>query len=163
MSVISGDLLNQTGYIVQQCNCVTLKHHGLSFSIKKKFGKLGDVYGSRKGSKNTTTEDITPGTIQVNLVDDNVSLVHMFGQWAPGKPGVWSSRYGNVYDDDAKTRYEYFETCLVNLLEAVDGRPIYFPWRISCGLAGGDWTMYENKIQEFSSIYKGKVYIVKLT
>ena len=164
---IKGDLLDQQGYLVQQCNCVTVKAHGLSQSFIDRFGKKADLYGKRsKSSENTSAEPSVPGTYQIVPLNDNAIMVGVFGQWLPGKPGKWNRAYNNLPDtpDTYNDRLRYFKKALDKFANELtcDDTPVYFPYKIGCGLAGGDWTKYEEAINEFASKYYGKTYIVRL-
>ena len=68
---VSGDLLKaEEKFIAQQCNCVTVKSHGLSESIIRHFGSWADPYSSRssvsQGRNCASGKDIDiPGTIRI--------------------------------------------------------------------------------------------------
>ena len=55
------------------------------------------------------------------------------------------------------TRREYMFNHCLNLLKThlmssettVQYKVIYFPYKIGCGLAGGDWTEYKKMIERF--------------
>jgi hypothetical protein len=164
--ILMGDLLDQEGYLVQQCNCVTIKAHGLSQAFIDKFGSVADLYGKRqKRTANSALDPSIPGTYQVVPLNDNQIMIGLFGQWLPGKPRRWEPayRYNRSFIDTASARLTYFKNALTKFLSDMDDdTPIYFPYRIGCGLAGGDWAEYEKAIQEFASSYQGNTYIVKL-
>jgi hypothetical protein len=165
---IKGDLLDQRGYLVQQCNCVTVKAHGLSKAFIDRFGKKADLYGKRsRRSANKAQRPSTPGTYQIVPLNDDTIMVGIFGQWLPGKPNQWTHAYNDytpTYDDSAINRLNYFKKALDKFAHELtcDDTPVYFPYRIGCGLAGGDWTKYKEAIDEFASTYHGKTYIVRL-
>ena len=163
---IKGDLLDQKGFLFQQCNCVTVKAHGLSQSFIKRFGKRADIYGKRAHrSANTATLPDTPGTYKILNLRGNTAMVAVFGQWLPGKPRACAhmySRYRVIHNDTYEDRFRYFEEALNKFVESVDDdRPAYFPYRIGCGLAGGNWDNYRLAIERFAARYRGPVYIVR--
>ena len=148
-----GDLLDaKEAFIAQQCNCVTIKSHGLSAAIAKRW-PWADVYAKRKPkSANTALEPDTPGTIQIikGPDADSHSVVCLFAQWTPGKPGAWTDKYPKTHDDTtAAQRSEWFRQCLKAMddCEEIDG-PVAVPYQIGCGLAGGNWSTYKAVLQE---------------
>lgn len=155
--VIHGNLLNATEqYIAQQCNCYTIRSHGLAAAIAKQFGPVADPYANRKpvGTRNLAVEEDrdTPGTIRVL----NNHVICMFAQLCPGKPLCYKS-YPNYQIDTAEQRVEWFKQCLVAIETTLGEAPlgmecksIAFPWTIGCGLAGGDWTTYRKMIEDFA-------------
>jgi hypothetical protein len=158
--ILSGNLLDQKGYLFQQCNCVTKKALGLSKAMIDRFGASADAYSKRNCAD-------TPGTFALVPVNDTTCVVHLFAQYAPGKPGGrWYNFYcrkgGVSIKDDAKQRRAYFAHALELALKNIDGRPCFFPWRIGCGLAGGSWPHYIKMIRHFAVQYHGDVYVVRL-
>lgn len=69
----------------------------------------------------------------------------LFAQYGPGKPGK---------DDTKGQREEWFKTCLDKVGELKESekgvRSVALPWGIGCGLAGGDWVVYEGIIKEWA-------------
>lgn len=145
-----GDLLRAPeSHIVQQCNCCTVRAHGLSESIAKKY-PWADVYGMRDaiGHRNCATEGSrpTPGTIHViSHPDAGVSVVCMFAQWAPGKPLAYGS-YPKDHHDSAANRQVWFQACLDALDDMHLDAAVAMPHSIGCGLAGGHWPAYEQML-----------------
>lgn len=172
---VNEDLLScDADVIVQQCNTVTRRSHGLSASIARRF-PYADVYACRSGSKaNTASKPETPGTAVLCRPppgDESQPIVAcLMAQLAPGKPGGWCAQYKiNAEDDTAARREEYFREALHDLAMAIrdsDGTrvaKIAFPHGIGCGLAGGSWPRYEAMIDQFARSLPGvKVRICKL-
>lgn len=149
VQVVQGNLLDATEqYIAQQCNCYTVRGHGLSATIAKHFGPSGDPYATRKaqGRRNLAIPEDrdVPGTIRVL----NERIICMFAQLCPGKPGKFTS-YPKWDSDTAKQREKWFEECL-GAIEEICPTSVAFPWTIGCGLAGGDWATYKQMIEEFA-------------
>jgi hypothetical protein len=99
VKIIEGDLLNATQkYIAQQCNCNTIKSHGLSKSIADKY-PWADPYSCRKKKyNNSTSEPDEPGTI-VELTDplSDFSVLCFMSQWLPGRPRIHKERYSTTH------------------------------------------------------------------
>ena len=160
IKTVNGDLLNATeNYIAQQCNCITCTPHGLSKSISNKFSH-GDCYGKRgRLSRNTAVEEdrSTPGTIEI--LKGKPNIICIFGQWTPGKiNSVWVDRYPkrNGKKETTKDRLEWFKQGIKEIENQVKDT-IAIPYKIGCGLAGGDWVTYKKILEESSAkfiIYK---------
>lgn len=135
IEIIKGDLLDATtDFICHQCNCVTKKGKGLSKAIFDKYPE-SNIYAPRL--VNNYKDE--PGTIKVIN-----NVINIIAQYYPGK-----SRYAN---DTKEKRIEWFQTALDEINETYDGTYTFaFPYRIGCGLAGGDWNVYYDMIKDFAN------------
>ena len=161
MHIKKGNLLTSNcDIIVQQCNCVTIKSHGLSNAINNKY-PYADMYSQRKAkSGNMAKTADTPGTCKIMVPhspgDPHVAC--LLGQYYPGKSGnYWSKSYTHVkeYDDSTENRLLWFEQALDSLENQLandytDITTVGFPYNIGCGLAGGDWKKYRKLLEEFA-------------
>ncbi len=171
IGVVKGDLLQaKERYIAQQCNCMTVKSHGLSAQIASRY-PYGDHYKTRqpihygRNSASAESRDI-PGTIKVlispldgqissavdqtsNQVSADPRIICMFAQWVPGKSGAFNQYYPGDYDDTPRNRQEWFLQCL-KVMDEDPGinSPVAMPYTIGCGLAGGNWDVYQKMIVE---------------
>ncbi len=172
MREITGDLLalndDDADFIAHQCNCLTVRSHGLSTSIFAKYPEAND-YSCRRpvvAGRNTAVKDNrgTPGTAHfVGYV------VNLFGQWRPGRV---NSRYWNRYAESVpvetqEQRLKWFKMCLKHVASVVAEKDrrvtVAFPYGIGSGLAGGNWNDYRFALQEFDALHKHvDVLIVKL-
>ena len=156
---VAGDLLNaKEPYIAQQCNCVTVKPHGLSQSIAKKWS-YGDAYSGRsKKSNNTATDPDEPGSVVIAEPPEGCSgpiLLQMMAQWCPSKPGAYNRYYPTTYVDSKENRRKWFKDCLQALDETLDPDSVVaMPDHIGCGLAGGNWTEYKKMLSDCSTKIK---------
>lgn len=171
VSIVSGDVLTyKADCIVQQCNCVAVRPHGLSASIAKAF-PYADIYGQRRaiGNRNLArVEDRSQvGTCVLAHQAGSVIVACLMGQYVYGKPSVYSSVVGSTVPDDAKTREQYFEQALQDMATQLETlgtvvRTIAFPYQIGCGLAGGDWSHYSSMIAAFAEAHPAwSIYIVR--
>ena len=162
---VDGDVTGATEiFIGQQCNCLTVKSHGLSDAIAKRF-PYGNPYALRRKQSNNTAipEDRPePGTIlllksdQATLVPQETKVVVcLFAQWCPGKPFAWQGAYprrDNGEEDSAHARLEWFTACLKRIDESSEiDTPVALPFNIGCGLAGGNWPLYLRALEETST------------
>ncbi len=149
---IQGDLFDaEEKWVLQQCNCVTVRSHGLSTAIDHKWGV--NPYSCRRamGRRNCAiSRDIDdPGTNKVMDGDDGKKkIICAFAQWAPGKPGHYDAFYPPPPSDKQDTtaqRLTWFEECLENL-DLGDDEKVAVPYKVGCGLAGGDWKQYKRAL-----------------
>lgn len=142
LRIVNGNLLDANqDYICQQNNCISVKAHGLSEQISKKFGV--NPYSDRKsfhGRNHAVLEDVfTPGTTLIYSTNTNLKIICMFAQYGMGKPYMYGQ---TVKEDSYRSRLLWFNSCLSkigNNLKDTANTSLAFPWGIGCGLAGGDW------------------------
>ena len=164
---VKGDLLHaKVDLIIHQCNCVTIKSHGLSEQIAKKF-PFADIYSKRQArSKNIAMVYDTPGDLVISRSVNAPIIVGLLGQIGPGKPFRWASTYKfDPKTDTPEQRLVYFKQGLDKLLTICLEEKITsigFPFQIGCGLAGGDWNDYLKAIINFETKLKFKVRIYQL-
>ena len=147
---VDGDLLDHDAMcIAHQCNCVSEGASGIAGAIFDKF-PYSDVYSDR-------TEPSKPGTIKIcgNWGQPDRYVINMFSQYYPGT--------GNPDNDNKIHRIKWFAECLVKIGKIEGCKSVAFPYLIGCGLAGGDWVVYERVLERFAAKYPDiEVYIVKL-
>jgi hypothetical protein len=163
-----GDILlyEKADYIVQQCNCLTVRGHGLSASITEKFPEA-DPYAKRRpmGARNLAVVDDRP---EPGTIDVFGRIVCLYGQWRPGRFGTtYFYRYPESPEgvESPNLRIEWFRRGLVALVDRIGSdkkATIAFPDHIGCGLAGGNWTLYRAVIEWFAMSYPNlSIVIVK--
>ena len=141
VQIVTGDLLEaEAEYIVHQTNCVTDgRAAGLAAAIFDKY-PWADIYSNR-------TEYGEPGTISTHNVDPSQgypTVINLNGQFFPGRP-----RHLGGFDS-AKDRLSYFHSGLLSIGD-LDPKSVAFPYKIGCGLAGGDWPAYLKMLNDFSN------------
>ena len=147
----TGNLLDATEqYIVQQCNCVATKAHGLSEQISTKF-PYANVYGKRRslnGRNWALAEDqAVPGTYEIcgDGIKDRY-VINIYAQYGMGKPYAYGQ---NRVNDSAEERTKWFKQCLAGI-SILKAKSIAFPYKIGCGLAGGNWDEYFQILEDFA-------------
>ena len=170
MNSVSGDLLTaDTEYIVQQMNCCTTNSCGLAAVIAEKWPSI-NPYASRirlTGNWATAETRAEPGTISVYPVpvpppqtaqaqQAPSFVVCVFAQVFHGRPGAYNKKdpLQIKLDDGPDDRLAYFRQCLVKIAD-IKPKPksVGFPFRIGCGLAGGNWVYYSNAIRDWSALH----------
>lgn len=140
-------------YITHQCNCVSIGAAGLAYYLFQKYPYSND-YARRK----FTHKYDTFGSIKIHG-DGNLKrfIINMYSQFLPGGPN------SNETDSESN-RESKFKECLDNiLLEIKDLKSIAFPYKIGCGIAGGNWNNYLKMIEEFSKRTPATVVIYRRT
>lgn len=139
IKIIDGDLLDtKAHYICHQVNCQGKMGSGVAKQIREKFPKVYKQYKLKcDGSKRIMMErgiDKSPLLSQAQIVyvgNDNTNpqaICNLFSQ----------DQYG--YNGKQYTDYGAFEKCLLQLKRMVPaGETIAMPYKIGCGLGGGDW------------------------
>lgn len=148
ISIIDGNILDaKEEYILQQCCCTAIRPHGLSETIATVW-KDANIYALRKGigKRNMAIPEDRPepGTIQIV---GKRKIICAFAQVAMGKPGMYDS-CGKP--DTLEDRYDYFIECLQKITE-LNITSIAIPYKIGCGLAGGNWEQYYNALNEWAN------------
>jgi hypothetical protein len=169
--VRDGDLFENThryAILVQQCNCVTTKAHGLSLDIARIFGSYANPYALRQNIHQHSnlaepSDRPSPGTVQL-LWDlnetSNPAVACVYGQWSPGAPSsklltAYPLAPGENRTETALLRERWFSMGLTALAGRIregvhEPVTIAFPYHIGCGLAGGDWAKYTAMITGFA-------------
>lgn len=145
IEVVTGDLLDATEkYIMHQTNC--LSSGGAAGVARLIFDKYpySDCYSDR-------TEPSKPGTIDVRGGSaDERGVINLHGQFYPG--GVPNPESPL---DGTSARERYFYQGLLWVAKLEDLESIAVPFKIGCGIAGGNWDTYLGKLSNFAE-YVGK-------
>jgi len=142
--IINCDILEvDASYIAHQCNATSNRSFGLSSAIFKKYPRANIYSGKYK------EVDRELGSI---IVRENI--INMIAQTNPGKPKG---------DDSKENRLTAFEKCLAKIGEKIslaestekgeENFSVAFPYGIGCGLAGGDWSEYLQRLKDFANLY----------
>lgn len=134
MKAITKDILNvKQGIIVQQVNCKGVMGEGLAKQIRQAYPQ---VYTSYMKACSMYTPRQLLGMVQFVRVADDLFICNFFTQLDFG------FCVAKVFTD-----YTAFELALNKLaLKIGHDTPIYIPYRIGCGLAGGNWKVIEELI-----------------
>lgn len=165
ITIVRGDLIKaDVDCIVQQCNCLAVRPHGLAAQIAVAL-PYANIYGQRRGigARNLAQVQDRPavGTCQLVKGEGGPYVACLFGQYVYGKAEAY--RMGDpLIDDTNQAREMYFQLALIDFVKQVQQinangvkiKRIGFPYLIGCGLAGGNWQHYERMIEEFAAKHK---------
>lgn len=132
MQAIKGDLLAiESGIICHQVNCKGVMGAGLAKSLRSKYPVCFESY-----SKYCKAGQFKLGMVQFCKVNSNLFICNLAGQQG----------YGT---QSRQTDYDALMTCLVKLYaKSVELNLIpYLPFKLGCGLAGGDWNVVSKLIE----------------
>lgn len=150
IKAISGDIFEQPGVLVHQTNCRSTHAAGLAASVFGRFPKANtysDWHRTRKYGACDVFDVSEYGTAVTYVVNMNA-------QWYPGRV-----KTGENYPE----RHVRFSECLLELQGLVHThkwKRVNFPYRIGCGLAGGNWDVYVGMIDKFARSVEADVYVV---
>lgn len=145
VKVIEGDLFQTTAkFICHQTNCKGKMGSGVAKQIRQQYPAAYRQYMDLCSGKKDSAELL--GHAQF-VCGAEKTVVNMFAQ----------DRYG--YDGSRYTNYKAFEQCLNEIAQyVVHGETIAMPYKIGCGLAGGDWEIVYGLIESIL----GQHYTVEL-
>lgn len=129
MNIVKLDILTVSkGIIAHQVNCQGVMGAGLALKIKYKYKQAFDYY------QNVCCEPFLKtllGKVQLVQIREDFYVANLFSQFFYG-------REQKVYTD-----YDALKTCFKDLAGKSNqlGLPVYLPYKIGCGLAGGDWNI----------------------
>lgn len=152
MEIIEGNILDVSeGIIVHQVNCKKKMGAGLALQIKKKYPKVFNDYVNHLEMYEGMGRDPLGSINSTSCA--GVIVYNFYAQSNYGRNGV-------------QTDYNAFEKCLKELEKRFENSkiektdiPVYFPYGIGCGLAGGYWP----NILELINKYFPDAKIIKFT
>lgn len=160
---IKGDIteFDEAQYICHQCNCLTHTAGGLAYSIFNKFPWSNIYLGREKYNfdHKNLPEELQAGNIIVSGNGDNERyVINMLAQVYPGFP-----KYPRSKLDGYDARLKYFKACIAQIARIDNIKNIAFPYKIGCGMAGGDWKDYLHIITLLDNAWNKKkdIYIVE--
>ena len=124
---VMGDLLQANAdLIVHQVNCQGVMGAGVARQIREQFPKTYETYKE--------------------FCKPYVGKTHkLLGQclYVEEEPFIICNAFGQdfYYRNSVQTQYDKLEQCFYDIAEKYHGKSIALPWKIGCGLAGGDWNV----------------------
>ena len=156
MKIIEGNLLDLFDegvfkYIAHQVNCQGVMGSGIAKQVKKRYPTVFEGYLDFIEVR----ENDTIGLASIDYVDDGRYIIQLFGQ--------------QNYDKSQRhTNYSALASALVNAVSQISDRSysnltsIGIPYKMSCGLGGGDWSIVTLLLEDLEKIYNVEFVAVKL-
>jgi O-acetyl-ADP-ribose deacetylase (regulator of RNase III) len=145
----NSNILNvKSGIICHQTNCIGVMGGGIALSIRQKWPQVYDQYYNY--CKSFKDSRMILGDVQTISLTTYLFVANCFGQYLPG--------HGCMTD------YVAWDKILLKLEENsryFSTTSIHFPWKIGCGLAGGDWSIMQTKIESFFKDSSIQIYFHK--
>lgn len=133
MRVQSGNLLDvTTGIVVHQVNCQGVMRAGLAKALRSQYPSIYPRY-----RQFCQAGQLRPGMVQFVKQSDSLYVCNLAGQ----------DNYGT---NRRHTDYDALRVALTKLYQVglEQSLPIYIPFNMGCGLAGGDWAVVSQIIDE---------------
>lgn len=153
LNILEKNILESKDFVIaHQCNCVTTYGKGLSKTIFENYPVAND-YSRRKNGYTDKR-----GTIRLHKVSENRYIANLFAQYKPGKPDN---------KETEEQRLQWFSDCLYRLGKwlcnyPVENRTVGMPYKIGCGLAGGDWKEYRKLLEKFCAKFQVRLTLYKI-
>ena len=126
MITIKGNLLNQKeGIILHQVNCKGVMGAGIAKQIRLLYPQHYIDYINSQQKL---------GNIVVTHVSPSLTIIGLFAQDSYGRHKQY-------------TDYNALEQCLIKVAQ-LNVQPIYAPYKIGCGLGGGDWNIVKSLFEK---------------
>lgn len=93
-----------------------------------------------------------PGTIKIFRNESDLTeptFISLFAQYGMGKPYAYNNQGKDAYPDDATLRQRWFVSCLEQVAK-LQPASVALPYKIGCGLAFGNWEVYEKLIDNWA-------------
>jgi len=131
MLTVTGNLLDVTvGTIAHQTNCMGVCGAGVALAIAKAYPEWAKTYWTLCSIEGKNLL----GRAHLTKVTNNLVVGSLFGQLRPGR--------GLMTDYVALSK-------ALSELSVIAPNPIYLPYGIGCGLAGGNWNIVQSLIEEY--------------
>jgi len=141
MIILNGDIREvSVGIIAHQVNCQGAIGAGVSGVICEQYPMVKDDYIDICSVSDK--EDLFGG-MQIVPVTGTLKVANIFSQFNYGN----SAKTGVVYTDMDKLIHS-----LKNLRESYPDEIIYVPYKIGCGLAGGNWDEFIEKAKDIPNL-----------
>lgn len=145
-----GDLLeSDCTTIMHQANCFKTMGAGIAKSIAEKYP---EAYLADKSLPLSPTQRL--GKFSYAKAKDRKTVVNLYGQHGYGQ-GIQTD-----YDSLESAIHQFFTKARKD--SSVNLEKVGVPYKIGCGLAGGDWDIVKSILNRQSELHKVTIYIYQL-
>lgn len=135
IKIVQKDLFDTDAPIIaHQTNIEGVMGAGVAKTIKHKYPTVFEKYHS--ACVTTTNRKSLLGKVQM-IKDGNKIIANLFAE----------SLYVNI-EGNRKTDYDALKECLIKLNQKCKGYKVAMPYKIGCGLGGGNWNIVQQLIVE---------------
>lgn len=145
-----GDLLkSDCTVIMHQANCFKTMDAGIAKSIVKLYPEVKRVDKEYKACPKERLGNFTHVTI-----NNGPTIVNLYGQYGFGREKI-------------QTKYDKLESAIENFFtfakkNNIDLSKVGVPYKVGCGLAGGDWNVVLGILDKQSEKHNVDIYIYEL-
>lgn len=150
ISIINGNIFNSNADIIcHQVNCKGVMNSGLAKEMRNIYPEVYREYVKTCDEYYYNQELLLGKILYVNF--SNVQIANLFAQCDYGR-------------DKQYTDYNSLAKCLklLYMQNNTNCKSIAFPYKIGCGLGGGDWNIVFEMIERAFKDYAGTIEIWKL-
>ena len=158
IEIIEGNLLESgCTFICHQVNCKKVMGSGIAKQIRQKWPKVYEDYCYNidymyENDFATKSSDLL-GMITWTELEDSKYMMNFFSQDEYYPRNVCHTDY-NAFTKCCRALKKFIEEYKLNKNNIVIG----FPYKIGCGLAGGDWSIVSKIIEEELSEYNIEIW-----
>lgn len=149
MIYVKGNLLESPVHIIaHQVNCLGIMGGGIALQIKNKWPRVFEDYKEFIEDWKYCNGELPLGhCLAVRLNDEQRTVINIFGQNGIG--GMATD-----YEAVRKAFIELKEYLISDKIYRYDSQiPVGIPYKMGCGLGGGDWDTYREMLQELEDKY----------
>lgn len=149
MIYVKGNLLESPVQIIaHQVNCLGIMGGGIALQIKKKWPKVFEEYKEFiEDWEYCNGGELPLGHCYTVNISKGRTVANIFGQNGIGGAAT-------DYDAVRKAFIELHEYLISDKLYRYDSQiPVGIPYKMGCGLGGGDWDTYRKMLQELEDEY----------
>jgi O-acetyl-ADP-ribose deacetylase (regulator of RNase III) len=135
---VIGDLLKaEADVIVHQVNCQGVMGAGVAKQIREQFPTTYIKYKDFCYPYKNNTSALLGKCLYVQ--EEPFVICNAFGQ-------------DFYYRNTVQTQYDKLAECFRDIAEKDHGKRVALPWKIGCGLAGGDWDIVQKMIYDILAV-----------
>ncbi len=139
MHFVKGNILDvHKGIIAHQCNCQLVMGAGLAKQIRIKYPRVYTEYCEIMG-KLTITQRLGKSQV-VEVISKTLYVANLFSQYHYLPRGVCHTNYDALSMALIGLKKWHKQFCPIDF-------PVFFPYKMGAGLAGGNWNYIINLIE----------------
>lgn len=153
LEYVNGDLLkSDCDVIAHQCNCLLAFGSGIAGQIRN---ELPGAYEKFKNDYREPLDKLGSYCVATKDIGNFLAVYNLYGQYSYG--------IGNMH-----TNYLALREALTAMMKNIDDEDILkavkigVPYKMGCGLGGGDWDTVSSILEEISERFNRNIYIYRI-
>ena len=159
IKIVEGNILNAKEDIIgHQVNCMGVMGSGLAKQVRNKYPEVYNHYVQtvnwvkEENKRGNIKNDNLLGSCVFSKTNDGKTIANIFGQYSYGRGKQFTN-----YDVLKKALSSIYENITVGY-NNLYGKSVALPYGLSCGLAGGDWNIVYEIIDDVFENYEVTLY-----